>query len=83
MGGVGGGGIKATAPLNFQRAPSEVKDNFLQLVVPFLQAREEVQVKVLVRERMEKRCDIRVLVEDMRAVHSKEGKKVAQWRSTG
>jgi len=53
------------------------------MVVPLLHSREEVQVKVLVRERMEKRCDIRVVCENMHAVTSKEGRKVSQWRSTG
>ena len=65
------------------RAPGEVKDNFLAMVVPLLKARGDVGVKVLIKERLEKRSDIRVLVEDLRAVTSKEGKKVAQWRGTG
>jgi hypothetical protein len=53
------------------------------MVVPLLKARPDVQVKVLLKQRMEVRCDIRVLVEDVRALASKDGRKVSQWRSTG
>jgi hypothetical protein len=53
------------------------------MVAPLLQSRPEVQVKVLLRQRSEVRCDIRLLVEDTRALASKDGRKVSQWRSTG
>ena len=78
-----GASLKGNLRLDFQRAPPEVKDNFLAMVMPLLKSRADIGVKVLLRERMEKRSDIRVVVEDLRAVTSTEGKKVQQWRSTG
>ena len=69
--------------LTLDRAPAEVTSGFLTLVLPLLQSREDVRVKVLLREHREVRTDIKLLVEDRTRTGTDRKAAVAVWRSTG
>jgi hypothetical protein len=71
--------------LELERAPKEVRDGFLAMVVPLLRARPDIAVTVQLRDRHEVRTDIRVSVEDRSRVMPPADKRsiVTQWRSNG
>ena len=77
--------IKSRA-LTLERVPKEVRLGMLAMVVPLLQAREDVRVQILLREHTEVRTDIRLqVVEDRTRTlpPASEKDKVNTWRSTG
>ena len=69
--------------LTLERAPAEVTSGFVTLVLPLLLGRDDVRVRVLMREHHEVRTDIRLMVEDRTRVGSDKKAAVATWRSTG
>ena len=70
--------------LTLDRAPGEVTSGFLTLVLPLLQARDDVRVRVSLRERREVRTDLRLVVEDRTRTTGHDRKAaVTQWRSYG
>jgi hypothetical protein len=72
--------------LTLERTPKEVRDGVMTMVVPLLQAREDVRVQVLLREHHEVRTDIRlVVVEDRtRTLPPASSKDIVHtWRSNG
>jgi hypothetical protein len=70
--------------LTLERAPAEVTSGFLTLVLPLLRLREDVAVKVLLREHREVRTDIRLVIDDRtRTTGHDKLKAVASWRSYG
>ena len=69
--------------LTLDRAPAEVTSGFLTLVLPLLQSRDDVRVRVMLREHREVRTDIKLLVEDRTRTGTDRKAAVAVWRSTG
>jgi hypothetical protein len=70
--------------MTLDRAPSEVTSGFLTMVLPLLAARDDVHLRVSLREHQEVRTDVRLVLEDRtRTVGHDRKAAVAQWRSYG
>lgn len=71
--------------ITLDRAPKEVRSGFLTMILPLLQGREDVAMRVLTREHAEVRTDIRLVVDDRtRTLPPKDPRdKVSTWRSNG
>jgi uncharacterized phage infection (PIP) family protein YhgE len=71
--------------LEVERAPKEVRDGFLALVVPILKMRADVGVTVQLRERQEVRTDIKLSLDDRSRTLPPANPKaiVTSWRSNG
>ena len=68
---------------DIERMPAEAAVGLFTMVIPLLQLRRDLRVRVLTRERTEVRHDMRIIIEDNRNVVGVNPRKDSVWRSTG